>query len=910
LIRIGHKLILIGTIVAVLVFSNFASISDASVFHLNLGKRSSMITTSGPSWPSSWINIDYDPNEDGSNDDYRDVEHAYYAFDDEYLYLRLGCYGIPAFKSGGREGRFKWFIDIDFNAYFSGQNIHEGDYLLFVEDTEDDANGDVYFLTDIDNDGMFSEWESPPSYYSGGLITDTSIAGYRITGNNVDLYINLLNIGSPDQTSFVWATDQENPNLEQGPTTDTTDTSDIPLGPVPLTDNPDVEIIKKVWDGSSWADSASFNVGEDINFKLTIRNTGNVDLDNYVIVDDILPSFLSYNGDASPPSTLSSSHFIQWDNLAPISQGADVVITFSAHADAVGDDSNVGSVEAKYDCTAPVSDSDTAHVVVISGCEDEPPETVKEYGQPFYTNGTDDWITTSTPIWLNATDYPISNPSGILHTLYRILKWNAGSWDAEIDWTVYTCPFTIPSECKHKIEFYSVDNCCNQEEIKNQIVYVDDTPPCSWLKVTDDPDRYVCRVSTVTIDAHDGGNCAVGSYTLYCYINGDLYKTAHNSKISFQFNELYGLGGDGRYIVEYWAIDDLGNEEPHHIESFFLDTTPPDTEYSFMGPNRWINYHWQIEPTTKIVLDATDSGSGVDYTLYMLGYPDEGGEWKMYTGPFITDNENIFYTSVDRVGNRETLVRLHVEIVDSIANEPPAPPQKPDGQNYGNIKTLYSYRTSTTDPEGDKIKYYFNWGDGTGEWTDFVNSGTQVTKTHTWARAGTYNVKIKAQDENGAESQWSIELTVHMITEDNNPPNKPAKPIGPTNGQSNIEYTYQIMTTDPEDDLIYYLVDWGDGTDSGWIGPYNSGDAVFVKHKWSSRDVYTVKVKAKDDYGKESTWSEPTSVSIPRSNSLTTMNLLDKLRTMLYQHFPVFLNWYKTLVKLYQYLNTSEKYSP
>ena len=530
-----------------------------------------------------------------------------------------------------------------------------------------------------------------------------------------------------------------------------------------------------------------------------------------------------------------------------------------------------------------------AKICVEEEEDNEPPVTTKKYGQPFYTDGIDDWITSDTLIWLNATD----DDSGVLHTFYRILKWDGSNWVVEVDWTIYTCPFTIPTQCYHKIEFYSDDNACNTEETKWQTVYVDNTPPCSHLTVTDDPDRYVCHVSTITIESLDGGGpCAVGSYTLYCYINGDHYKTAHNHKISFQFNELYGFTEDGRYVVEYWAVDNLGNEESHNTESFFLDTTPPDTEYSFIGPNRWVNYHWQIEPTTKIVLNATDSGAGVDYTLYRLGYSDEGGDWETYTGPFIPDNENIFYASVDKVGNHENLVHLHVEIVDSITNKPPNIPEKPDGQNYGNTKTTYSYKTSTTDPEGDKIKYYFNWGDGTGEWTDFVNSGTQITRTHTWSRAGTYKIKIKAQDENGAESPWSTALTVYLINEDNKPPEKPDKPAGSANGKAGVEYTYYIKTIDPEDDLIYYLVDWGDGTDSGWIGPYESADTIYVKHIWMNSGSYSVKVKAMDYYGEKSDWSESLSVSMPRSKPLTLFN---KLTTILEQHFPML---FKILIKM------------
>jgi len=61
------------------------------------------------------------------------------------------------------------------------------------------------------------------------------------------------------------------------------------------------------------------------------------------------------------------------------------------------------------------------------------------------------------------------------------------------------------------------------------------------------------------------------------------------------------------------------------------------------------------------------------------------------------------------------------------------------------------------------VKYYFEWGDGTGSWTNFVNSGQSVSKSHSWSNPGTYNVKVKAQDEYGAESGWSTVETVVII---------------------------------------------------------------------------------------------------------------------------------------------------
>lgn len=96
----------------------------------------------------------------------------------------------------------------------------------------------------------------------------------------------------------------------------------------------------------------------------------------------------------------------------------------------------------------------------------------------------------------------------------------------------------------------------------------------------------------------------------------------------------------------------------------------------------------------------------------------------------------------------------------------------------------------------------------------------------------------------------------------NNPPITPSQPNGPSDGEAGLEYFYTTNTTDPEGDDIYYLFDWGDGTDSGWIGPYESGDNASVSNIWSEKGLYKVKVKAKDIHENESGWSDPLEVTI------------------------------------------------
>jgi len=120
-------------------------------------------------------------------------------------------------------------------------------------------------------------------------------------------------------------------------------------------------------------------------------------------------------------------------------------------------------------------------------------------------------------------------------------------------------------------------------------------------------------------------------------------------------------------------------------------------------------------------------------------------------------------------------------------------------------------------------------------------------------------------------------------------PNKPVKPLGEINGKYREEYIYTTITTDPQNDKILYFFDWGDGTDSGWVGPFDSGVTVEASHKWTEKGSYSIRVKAKDMDGHESGWSDPLSVSMPKTKIINYFSirfnwlffLLDKLISIL-----------------------------
>lgn len=100
--------------------------------------------------------------------------------------------------------------------------------------------------------------------------------------------------------------------------------------------------------------------------------------------------------------------------------------------------------------------------------------------------------------------------------------------------------------------------------------------------------------------------------------------------------------------------------------------------------------------------------------------------------------------------------------------------------------------------------------------------------------------------------------TVYCFRE-NNPPTKPGKPTGPSEGTVGSEYTYSVLTTpDADGDTVYWLFDWGDGNNSGWI------ETLSASYTWLNDGSYTVRAKARDQYGAESGWS-PTHIVTIRS---------------------------------------------
>ena len=96
--------------------------------------------------------------------------------------------------------------------------------------------------------------------------------------------------------------------------------------------------------------------------------------------------------------------------------------------------------------------------------------------------------------------------------------------------------------------------------------------------------------------------------------------------------------------------------------------------------------------------------------------------------------------------------------VSAFENRPPNKPAKPFGPAKGKPNTEYTFSTSAvTDPDGDKVYYKWNWGDG-----NFSELLDTTEASYTWTAEDTFEIRVMAIDEHGGESNWSDPIVITM----------------------------------------------------------------------------------------------------------------------------------------------------
>lgn len=110
-------------------------------------------------------------------------------------------------------------------------------------------------------------------------------------------------------------------------------------------------------------------------------------------------------------------------------------------------------------------------------------------------------------------------------------------------------------------------------------------------------------------------------------------------------------------------------------------------------------------------------------------------------------------------------------------------------------------------------------------------------------------------------------------------PYKPSIVSGVDEGKTGTEYMFSAVATDLDDDMLWYQWNFGDGTISEWMGPYQSGEPCDVSHVWLSPNDFDVTVKVKDEQNAQSSYSDPYTVSISYQSAIFIGTITNKQET-------------------------------
>ena len=149
-----------------------------------------------------------------------------------------------------------------------------------------------------------------------------------------------------------------------------------------------------------------------------------------------------------------------------------------------------------------------------------------------------------------------------------------------------------------------------------------------------------------------------------------------------------------------------------------------------------------------------------DFSEQITVYPylcdeivDLGDDWGQINMYYFDDNafgSTVQSSGLDPTGDI-TYCSIKVKFIES---EPPSTPTI-TGSSNGKPNKEYSFKVKSTDPEGGNLYYYIDWGDNTTtDWDGPHPSATEVTYKHTWTTKAAFTIKVKAKDDNGAESDW------------------------------------------------------------------------------------------------------------------------------------------------------------
>jgi hypothetical protein len=111
--------------------------------------------------------------------------------------------------------------------------------------------------------------------------------------------------------------------------------------------------------------------------------------------------------------------------------------------------------------------------------------------------------------------------------------------------------------------------------------------------------------------------------------------------------------------------------------------------------------------------------------------------------------------------------------------------------------------------------------------------------------------------------RWAVLVACLLVLDGCSNNRTPLVPslLVPTMAQRGDSVRAWVSSYDQDSDSLYFLIEWGDGTESGWVGPVPSATDYGVFHAYGDTGVFGVLAKAKDE-AHQTGWSDTSFIHV------------------------------------------------
>jgi hypothetical protein len=203
---------------------------------------------------------------------------------------------------------------------------------------------------------------------------------------------------------------------------------------------------------------------------------------------------------------------------------------------------------------------------------------------------------------------------------------------------------SVPSQGSHTLSYYAVDKVGNKENTQTSEFVVDLSPPLVTHNINGFANENVIASSSkIYFTASD--ELSGIDHIFYRFDSGE-FRIYNGSHVDFTFLD------DGDHVLEYYAIDKVGNQSSTYSYQLYFDKTAPLTASDILGDRFVVKDRIYFSGRTKMKLTAVDNKIGVKEIRYSV----DRGEFEVYDQPFylpsIPGEHRIRYYSVDRLSNQ------------------------------------------------------------------------------------------------------------------------------------------------------------------------------------------------------------------------------------------------------------------